>query len=127
MWRRLNFMLSPLFALAPATLTWSPKVALVMIAANVIAIGIGKATIQHPNEGAKLPSPALFGGLSHASLLATTSFGHVLGMGAIFAWPRPPRQPAADGLGPGGGRPGRPGKRPAPIASPKVHALQRVC
>ena len=84
MGRRLNFMLSPLFALAPATLTWSPKVALVMIAANVIAIGIGKATIQQPNEGAKLPSPALFGGLSHASLLATTSFGHLLGMGAIL-------------------------------------------
>ena len=69
MGRRLNVMLSPLFALAPATL---------------IAIGIGKATIQHPNEGAKLPSPALFGGLSHASLLATTSFGHLLGMGAIL-------------------------------------------
>jgi len=84
MGRRLNVMLSPLFALAPATLTWSPKVALVMIAANVIAIGIGKATIQQPNEGAKLPSPALFGGLSHASLLATTSFGHLLGMGAIL-------------------------------------------
>ncbi|MEY4840074.1 MAG: photosystem reaction center subunit PsaK [Cyanobacteriota bacterium] len=84
MGRCLNLMLSPLFALAPATLTWSPKVALVMIAANVIAIGIGKATIRKPNEGAKLPSAALFGGLSHASLLATTSFGHVLGMGAIL-------------------------------------------
>jgi photosystem I subunit 10 len=64
--------------------SWSPKVGLVMIVANVIAIGIGKATIKYPNEGAQLPSPAMFGGMSHASLLATTSFGHVLGMGAIL-------------------------------------------
>ena len=77
-------MIAPLLALAPATMSWSPKVGLVMIVCNIIAIGIGKATIKQPNEGAKLPSPALFGGLSHASLLATTSFGHVLGMGAIL-------------------------------------------
>ena len=77
-------MIAPFLAIVPATISWSPKVALVMIAANVIAIGIGKASIKYPNEGAKLPSPALFGGLSHASLLATTSFGHVLGMGAIL-------------------------------------------
>jgi photosystem I subunit 10 len=64
--------------------SWSPKVGLVMIVANVIAIGIGKATIKYPNEGAQLPSPAMFGGMSHASLLATTSFGHLLGMGAIL-------------------------------------------
>ncbi|MFM8526096.1 MAG: photosystem I reaction center subunit PsaK [Cyanobacteriota bacterium] len=77
-------MIAPLLALAPASVSWSPKVALVMIAANVIAIGIGKATIQHPNEGAKLPNDAFFGGLSHASLLATTSLGHIFGIGAIL-------------------------------------------
>jgi photosystem I subunit 10 len=79
-----NSMLAPLLAIAPASVSWSPKVGLVMIVANVIAIGIGKATIKYPNEGAQLPSPAMFGGMSHASLLATTSFGHVLGMGAIL-------------------------------------------
>jgi len=77
-------MLAPLLAIAPASVAWSPKVGLVMIVANVIAIGIGKATIKYPNEGAQLPNPTLFGGMSHASLLATTSFGHVLGMGAIL-------------------------------------------
>jgi photosystem I subunit 10 len=77
-------MLAPLLAIAPASVSWSPKVGLVMIVANVIAIGIGKATIKYPNEGAQLPSPAMFGGMSHASLLATTSFGHLLGMGAIL-------------------------------------------
>ena len=77
-------MIAPLLAIAPASVSWSPKVALVMIVCNVIAIGIGKATIKHPNEGAQLPDPAMFGGLSHASLLATTSLGHILGMGAIL-------------------------------------------
>ena len=56
--------------------------ALVMIC-NVIAIAIGKATIKHPNEGAQLPNPAFFGGMGRAALLATTSLGHVMGIGAI--------------------------------------------
>ena len=77
-------MLAPLLAIAPASVSWSPKVGLVIIVANVIAIGIGKATIKYPNEGAQLPNAALFGGMSHASLLATTSFGHVLGICAIL-------------------------------------------
>ncbi len=77
-------MIAPLLAIAPASLSWSPKVALVMIICNVIAIGIGKATIKYPNEGAQLPNAALFGGMSHASLLATTSLGHIFGIGAIL-------------------------------------------
>lgn len=76
-------MLLPILALAPATVSWSPKVGLVMIVANVIAIAIGKATIKHPNVGLKLPSAALFGGLSHGAMLGTISLGHILGMGAI--------------------------------------------
>jgi photosystem I subunit 10 len=76
-------MLTPLLAIAPATVSWSPKVALVMIACNVIAIAIGKATIKHPNEGAQLPNPAFFGGMGRAAMLATTSLGHVMGIGAI--------------------------------------------
>ena len=76
-------MLFPILALAPATVSWSPKVGLVMIVANVIAIAIGKATIKHPNVGLKLPSSALFGGLSHGAMLGTISLGHILGMGAI--------------------------------------------
>jgi photosystem I subunit 10 len=82
--RRIMFgMLPSLLAIAPATVSWTPKVALVMVICNVLAIGIGKATIKYPNEGAKLPSPAFFGGMGHAALLATTSLGHILGIGAI--------------------------------------------
>lgn len=71
-------------ATVPATLEWSPKVALVMILCNVLAIAIGKFTIKHPSEGPALPSPALFGGMGLPALLATTSFGHVLGLGTIL-------------------------------------------
>ena len=60
-------MLLPILALAPASVSWSPKVGLVMIVANVIAIAIGKATIKYPNVGLKLPSSSLFGGLSHGA------------------------------------------------------------
>lgn len=76
-------MLTHLFAMAPTTFSWSPKVALVMIVCNVLAIAVGKATIKHPNVGAELPNPAFFGGMSHAALLGTTSLGHLLGIGAI--------------------------------------------
>jgi photosystem I subunit 10 len=81
--RALKSMLAPLLALAPATISWSPKVALVMIVCNVIAIAIGKATIKQPNVGLKLPSASLFGGFGHGAMLGTTALGHILGMGAI--------------------------------------------
>ena len=78
-----RMLLTHLFAITPATLTWSTKVALVMIVCNVIAIGIGKATIKSPNVGAQLPNASFFGGMSHAALLGTTSLGHIIGIGAI--------------------------------------------
>lgn len=66
------------------TISWSPKVAIVMIVANIVAIAIGKFTIKYPNVGPSMPSPALFGGLSLPAVIATTSFGHILGVGAIL-------------------------------------------
>jgi photosystem I subunit X len=77
-------LLTQSLAVAPATITWSPKVALVMIVCNVIAIAIGKATIKQPNVGLQLPNAAMFGGLSHGAMLGTTSLGHLLGFGAIL-------------------------------------------
>lgn len=73
-----------LAAAVPSTMEWSPKVAVVMIICNVLAIAIGKATIKDPSAGPALPSPAMFGGMGFPALLATTSFGHVLGVGAIL-------------------------------------------
>lgn len=71
-------------ATVPTTLAWSPKVAVVMILCNVLAIAIGKFTIQQPSSGPALPSPELFGGMGVPALLATTSFGHILGLGTIL-------------------------------------------
>jgi photosystem I subunit X len=68
----------------PATLEWSPKVAIVMIICNVIAIAIGKYGIKQQNVGGGLPSSDLFGGMGMGALLGTTSFGHVLGAGVIL-------------------------------------------
>ncbi len=71
-------------ASVPPTVEWSPKIAIVMIVCNIIAIAFGKATIEIPDEGPALPSPEFFGGMGLPSLLATTSFGHILGIGAIL-------------------------------------------
>ncbi|MGF1566835.1 MAG: photosystem I reaction center subunit PsaK [Nodosilinea sp.] len=74
----------PILAAVPNTLTWSPKVAAVMIICNILAIAIGKFTIKYPSAGPALPSPELFGGMGLPALLGTTSFGHLLGAGAIL-------------------------------------------
>ena len=80
-------MLSPLLAIAPATVSWSPKVALVMILCNVVAIAVGKATIKHPNEGAKLPNAAFFGGMGHAALPAPPAWATSSALVPSRDWP----------------------------------------
>ncbi|MDX1978326.1 MAG: photosystem I reaction center subunit PsaK [Pseudanabaenaceae cyanobacterium bins.68] len=75
-----------LAAIAPITPTWSGNVALVMILCNLFAIVIGRYAIQEKGVGAALPIqlPGLFTGFGIAELLATTSFGHLLGAGMIL-------------------------------------------
>jgi photosystem I subunit X len=75
---------SLLAAAVPSTLEWSPKVAIVMIICNILAIAIGKYSIKLQNVGGDLPSPTMFGGMGIGALLGTTSFGHVLGAGVIL-------------------------------------------
>ncbi len=80
-------MMSTLFlaaATVPHTVAWNPKVAVVMIICNILAIAFGKATIKKQNVGPGLPSPELFGVMGLGALLGTTSFGHILGAGAIL-------------------------------------------
>jgi photosystem I subunit X len=76
--------LTLLAATVPQTVSWSPKVAFVMIACNVAAIAFGKFTIKNQSAGPGLPSPALFGGMGLPALLGTTSLGHLLGAGMIL-------------------------------------------
>jgi photosystem I subunit X len=78
--RRRMFTL-PLLALVPRTLEWSPTIGIIMVLCNIVAFAIGRVAIQQPNVG---PAPTQFLGLSLAALIATTSFGHVLGAGLIL-------------------------------------------
>lgn len=71
-------------AYVPTTVSWSPKVAIVMIVCNIIAIAFGKFTMKNPGAEPSLPSPTFFGGMGLPALLGTTSFGHLLGAGAIL-------------------------------------------
>ncbi|OOV30082.1 photosystem I reaction center subunit PsaK [Candidatus Synechococcus spongiarum LMB bulk15M] len=81
---RTRILIESLFALTPATVTWTPAVGMVMLACNVVAIAIGKATIQKPDVGPAMPSDArFFGGFGAGAVLGTASLGHVLGIGAI--------------------------------------------
>ncbi|NES82834.1 MAG: photosystem I reaction center subunit PsaK [Moorea sp. SIO2B7] len=77
-------LLAAVSAAVPATVEWSPKVGMVMIICNIIAIAFGKATIQKQTEGPALPMPEMFGGMGWGAMLGTTSLGHILGIGAIL-------------------------------------------
>lgn len=77
-------MMPTLLAAVGTTSAWSPKTAIVMIACNILAIAVAKATVKNPSVGAMPPSPDLFGGFSIGTILGATSFGHLLGFGAIL-------------------------------------------
>jgi photosystem I subunit 10 len=78
------YLTSLLAAAIPTTIEWNTNVAITMIICNIIAIVIGKISIQQPNSGPQLPSPFMFGGFGLPAVLATTSFGHILGAGVIL-------------------------------------------
>ncbi|MDJ1177908.1 photosystem I reaction center subunit PsaK [Roseofilum sp. BLCC_M91] len=66
------------------TSEWSLNIGLIMIACNILAIAIGKFTIQQKGVGPGLPAGPFFGGMGMSELLATTSLGHILGAGVIL-------------------------------------------
>ena len=69
---------------SPATFQWSPKCAIVMIACNVLAYAIARATIRKPTEGFMMPNARFFGGLSHGAFVGANCLGHLLGVGSIL-------------------------------------------
>ncbi len=75
---------STLLAAATTPLQWSPTVALIIIIVNIVAIAFGKSTIKYANAEPGLPSANLFGGFGLPALLATTAFGHILGVGVVL-------------------------------------------
>ena len=75
-----------LLLVAASTAQWSPNIAIVMVVANLVAIAIGRFAIQKRGVGPRLPLevPGLFTGFGWPELLATMSFGHLLGAGTIL-------------------------------------------
>lgn len=73
-------------AVAPRATDWSPSVGIVMSVCCLFAVAIGRFAIQKRGVGPGLPVevPALFNGFGVPELLATMSFGHVLGAGVIL-------------------------------------------
>ena len=73
-------------ATVPRTPNWTWQVGLVMILCNLLAIVIGRFAIQNPGKGPKLPIalPGLEDNFGVPELLATTSFGHVIGAAVIL-------------------------------------------
>ncbi|MBF2057280.1 MAG: photosystem I reaction center subunit PsaK [Cyanobacterium sp. T60_A2020_053] len=83
----MNLIINSVLAeVVPSTVTWTYKVALVMIASNLVAVFIGRFAIKKSGSGPDLPfpKPALWKNFGLPELLATASLGHVLGAGFIL-------------------------------------------
>jgi photosystem I subunit X len=75
-----------IIAAIPHTEPWGFSTALVMIICNLVAVAIGRFAIAKPGGGPDLPvgKPDLFRNFNLPELLATFSFGHILGVGMIL-------------------------------------------
>ncbi len=73
-------------AVIPHTEPWNFNTALVMIVCNLFAVVIGRFAIANPGGGPDLPvgKPDLFRNFNLPELLATFSFGHILGVGLVL-------------------------------------------
>ncbi|GBF82009.1 photosystem I reaction center subunit PsaK [Aphanothece sacrum] len=70
----------------PTTASWNLSVCIIMIFANLFAFIIGYFAIQNTGAGPDLPLPQLAAKKQFGlpELLATGSFGHILGAGIIL-------------------------------------------
>nr|YP_009500322.1 photosystem I subunit X [Gracilariopsis heteroclada]AXE43484.1 photosystem I subunit X [Gracilariopsis heteroclada] len=70
-------------ALAEYIPSWSIPKAIIMLVCNLLCIGLGRYAIQVRGLGPSIPILGLKG-LGLPELLATTSLGHIIGVGAII-------------------------------------------
>ena len=79
-------MLMLLAQIAPTTANWSLSVGVIMSFANLFAVIIGYFAIQNTGKGKGLPVPQLASKKTFGlpELLATMSFGHILGAGIVL-------------------------------------------
>lgn len=67
----------------PNETTWSAQNSIIMIICNLVTVLVGRYAIQVRGLGPSIPLYGISGfGLSE--LLATTSLGHILGVGTIL-------------------------------------------
>ena len=81
--KRMNMNIYTLLNLLPSATAWSSEKSLIMIACNLIAILIGRYSIKVRGLGPSIPISG-FTGFGLSELIATTSFGHLLGAGTIL-------------------------------------------
>ncbi|NDJ19510.1 photosystem I reaction center subunit PsaK [Myxacorys almedinensis A] len=73
-----------MLTVTPRAFEWTPTVGIIMILCNVVAIAFAKYTMKNPSAEPQIPAGNLFGGFGLPAILASTSFGHVLGAGVIL-------------------------------------------
>ena len=69
--------------LISSTVYWSTEASVIMIFSNLLAIIIGRYAIQVRGLGPSIPIAGI-NDFGITELLATTSFGHILGAGIIL-------------------------------------------
>jgi photosystem I subunit X len=79
-------MQTTLLTLTASVPNWTIQVGIVMILCNFFAFFVGRYAIQNKGQGPSLPAelPGIMQGFGVPELLATTSFGHILGAGMIL-------------------------------------------
>jgi photosystem I subunit 10 len=82
----MNSILMLLAQTTPLTVSWNGSVAVIMIFCNLFAFFIGYFAIQNTGSGPDLPLPQLASRKNFGlpELLATASFGHILGAGMVL-------------------------------------------
>ena len=73
-----------LLCVVPQTAVWSAKTAAVMIGANIFCILAGRYSIEVKEVGPYLPFTGSFSKFTLPELVASLSFGHLIGVGSIL-------------------------------------------
>jgi photosystem I subunit X len=79
-------MSTTLMTITASNPNWTIQVGIIMVFCNLFAFFVGRYAIQNKGKGPNIPAelPAVMQGFGVPELLATTSFGHILGAGMIL-------------------------------------------
>lgn len=80
----MNITSELLLAIVPQTTAWSTNTCFVMVSSNALCVVLARYVIQVKGTGPSLPLGKSFSGFGLPELLAATSLGHIVGVGAIL-------------------------------------------